>query len=278
MTSQKLAEYLAVCSWSLQPTTPQDLLSKLQATGVRQVQLDLDPLRENASVWEDYATQFRAKNVNIVSGMFRCVGEDYSSLESIRETGGIAPEHTWPENWKNIQATAKLAQQMNLKLVTFHAGFLPHDKREVNAVKLLERLRKIAELFDTTGIALGLETGQETAAVLVQFLQTLNCGNVGVNFDPANMILYDKGDPIEALHLLGPWIRQVHLKDAVRTKVHGTWGEEVPLGEGQVDWKSFFATLKRIGFAGNLVIEREAGDQRVADVRKAKEVAEAMCR
>src|SRR5215467_6711130 len=124
MSSQKIIERLAVCSWSLQPTSPQDLLNKLQATGIHQVQLDLDPLREAPSVWGGSAKLFRAEGVNIVSGMFRCVGEDYSSLESIRETGGIAPDRTWAANWKNIQATAKLAGQLNLKLVTFHAGFL----------------------------------------------------------------------------------------------------------------------------------------------------------
>jgi sugar phosphate isomerase/epimerase len=89
------------------------------------------------------------------------------------------------------------------------------------------------------------------------------------------MLLYDKGDPIEAMSVLGPWIRQVHLKDALRTKTPGTWGEEVPVGTGQVDWRAFFCTLRKINFAGNVVIEREAGNQRVAEIRTAREVAEA---
>jgi L-ribulose-5-phosphate 3-epimerase len=93
-----------------------------------------------------------------------------------------------------------------------------------------------------------------------------------VNFDPANMILYDKGNPIEALRLLGPWVCQVHIKDARRTKVPGTWGEEVVLGTGEVDWPAFFAALREAKFAGDCVIEREAGSQRVADIRTAKEV------
>jgi sugar phosphate isomerase/epimerase len=88
------------------------------------------------------------------------------------------------------------------------------------------------------------------------------------------MILYNKGDPVEALRTLGPWIRQVHIKDAVKTRTPGTWGEEVPVGEGEVDWPAFFATLRKIGFSGNLVIEREAGARRVADVRAAKLVVE----
>ena len=165
--------------------------------------------------------------------MFGCVGEDYSTLETIRLTGGIAPDATWEQNWTNIRATAALAQQLGLKLVTFHAGFLPHEEKDPNFAKLLRRLAETADVFQAANIALGLETGQETAPVLVQLLQKLNRPNVGVNFDPANMILYDKGDPIAALRVLGPWIRQVHIKDARRTKVPGTWGEEVAGGHGR---------------------------------------------
>jgi sugar phosphate isomerase/epimerase len=207
--------------------------------------------------------------------MFGCVGEDYSSLDAIRATGGIAPDQTWAANWKNIQTTLELARRLDLKVVTFHAGFLPHDEKDPNFTKLQRRLTEVADIFGAAGIVLGLETGQETAPVLLQLLQKLERANVGVNFDPANMLLYDKGDPIEAMCVLGPWIRQVHLKDALRTKTPGTWGEEVPLGAGQVDWIAFFSTLRKINFAGNVVIEREAGNQRVAEIRIAREVAEA---
>ena len=202
--------------------------------------------------------------------MFGCVGEDYSTLETIRVTGGIAPDATWEQNWTNIRATAALAQQLGLKLVTFHAGFLPHEEKDPNFAKMLRRLAETADVFQAANIALGLETGQETAPVLVQLLQKLNRPNVGVNFDPANMILYDKGNPIAALRVLGPWIRQVHIKDARRTKVPGTWGEEVAAGTGEVDWRAFFATLRELNYTGDFVIEREAGSQRVADIRTAK--------
>lgn len=266
------AERVAVCSWSLQPSSPQDLIAKLQATGIRRVQLALDPLRESPGVWGETAALFRQNGVTIVSGMFGCVGEDYSTLQTIRVTGGIAPDATWEQNWANIRATAALAQQLGLKLVTFHAGFLPHDDKDPNFAKMLRRLTETADAFQAAKIALGLETGQETAPVLAQLLQKLNRPNVGVNFDPANMILYDKGDPIAALQSLGPWLRQVHIKDARRTKVPGTWGEEVVVGTGEVNWPAFFATLRKLNFTGDFVIEREAGNQRVADIRAAREV------
>ncbi len=274
MNTNALTQRLAVCSWSLQSETPQELVARLEATGIRRVQLALDPLREAPDVWRNAPELLRQNNISIVSGMFGCLGEDYSTLETIRLTGGLAPDATWEQNWKNIQITTALAQKLGLKLVTFHAGFLPHEESDPSFAKLKQRLIQVADAFQARGIALGLETGQETATVLSDFLTKLNRPNLGVNFDPANMILYDKGNPIEALRTLGPWIRQVHIKDAVRTSTPGTWGDEVVAGMGEVDWAAFFATLKEIGFAGDLCIEREAGMNRVEDIRKARELVE----
>ena len=278
MNNDALTQRLAVCSWSLQPETPQDLIDKLQAAGIRRVQLALDPLRETPDVWRYTQELLRQNQITVVSGMFGCVGEDYSTLETIRLTGGLAPEAMWEQNWKQIQVSAAQAQKFNLKLVTFHAGFLPHDENDPSFARLKRRLHQVAEAFQSRGIALGLETGQETAEELLAFLKKLDRPNLGVNFDPANMILYDKGNPIEALHTLGPWIRQVHLKDAVRTTTPGTWGDEVVAGTGEVDWPAFFAALRDIGFAGDLCIEREAGMNRVEDIRTARELVEKISR
>ncbi len=272
--SAVVAQRLAVCSWSLQPANAEELVAKIGETRIRNVQLALDPLREDPAGWGRAPELLARAQITIVSGMFGCVGEDYTTLESIRRTGGIAPDGTWEQNLANIRATVSLAKRLNLKLVTFHAGFLPHDPADPEFVKMLKRLGQVADLFAAENITLGLETGQETAASLETVLQKLARGNVGVNFDPANMILYDKGDPIEALRILGPWIRQVHIKDACRTKVPGQWGAEVPVGTGEVKWPAFFQTLEALGFAGNFVIEREAGNQRVADISAARTLIE----
>jgi L-ribulose-5-phosphate 3-epimerase len=270
-----VAGRLAVCSWSLQPTSADDLLAKLAATGLTRIQVALDPIRTNTGgAWTDFATLCARRGVTCVSGMIGTVGEDYSTLDSIRRTGGVVPDATWPETWKNVQADADLAQRMGLTLVTFHAGFLPHEESDPSFAKLLARLRQVADLFAARKIAIGLETGQEVADTMALFLKKLDRPNVGVNLDPANILLYDKGDPVAALRTLGPWVRQCHLKDAVRTKTAGTWGEEVRLGTGQVDWKAFFRTMEATGFKGNLCIEREAGKQRVADIRAAREYVE----
>src|SRR5664279_3952120 len=95
MKDNSLTERLAVCSWSLQPASPGDLVTKLESTGIRRAQLALDPLRDSPKIWGETAALFRQKGITIVSGMFGCVGEDYSTLETIRLTGGIAPDARW---------------------------------------------------------------------------------------------------------------------------------------------------------------------------------------
>jgi L-ribulose-5-phosphate 3-epimerase len=266
---------LAVCSWSLEPASADDLMKKLAETGILRTQIALDPIRVNeGGAWADVAGKAKARGVTLVSGMMGTIGEDYTTRESIRRTGGVVPDATWPENWKNIQADGDLAAKLGLKLVTFHAGFLPHEETEPAFAKLQDRIRKIADAFQARGIVLGMETGQETPETLAAFLHRLGHANVGVNLDPANVILYDKGDPVAAVKVLGSWLKQCHLKDAVRTKVPGQWGKEVVLGTGQVDWKAFFDALSAVGFTGNLCIEREAGKQRVADIRTARDYVE----
>lgn len=267
---------LAVCSWSLQPEGPEQLITHLRTIGVPRVQLALNPLRDNSSVWSATDELLRAAGIRIVSGMFGTVGEDFSTLETIRRTGGLVPDDTWEENWENAQATAELAARLGLKLVTFHAGFLPHEESDPEFEKLQHRIRLVADLFAARGIDLAFETGQENAGTLKIFLEQLGRANVGVNFDPANMLLYDQGNPIDALRTLAPWVKQCHLKDANRTRTPGAWGEEVVLGTGQVDWAQFFAVLREMRFAGWCCIEREAGTQRAADIGAAKQLVESL--
>lgn len=267
-----LSPRLAVCSWSLQPETPLELAGKLDAIGIRRAQLALDPLNDAPEIWRDTAAILARENITIVSGMLRCLGEDYSTLETIRATGGIAPDATWERNLKNFRACAAHAARLGLKLVTLHAGFIPHQNEDAaDFEKIAGRICAVADIFAPHNIELGLETGQETAAELREFLHTLGHPSVCVNFDPANMLLYDKGDPVAAVRTLAPWLRQVHLKDATRTKTPGTWGEEVPVGAGEVAWPAFFSALREIGYHGDLCIEREAGTQRLADIVTARD-------
>ena len=267
-----VASRLGVCSWSLRPTSPDDLARKLTATGLRYVQLDLEPLRKGA--WDESVVRDRLQGsrVAVLSGMMSMLGEDYSSLDSIRATGGLRPDTTWEANRLAADECAVLAERMGLDLVSFHAGFLPHGTDDPERVTLLDRLRTVIDIFEDRGVHVALETGQESADTLLAVLEELDRPTVGVNFDPANMILYGMGDPVLALDRLSVWVRQIHIKDAQRATQPGQWGSEVPVGTGEVDWSAFFGLVRARDMNVDLVIEREAGEERVADVCTARDL------
>ena len=260
-----IADRLGVCSWSLQPSGPDDLVEKLTSIYTKKIQLALiEPATEPQ--WARAGQVLADAGIEIASGMFTCIGEDYSSLDAIRVTGGIVPDETWDGNWRNITAVADVASSLGISLVSFHAGFLPESPDDPSYEKLTDRIRQIARVFADKGIDLALETGQEDAETLKGFLDRLDEPNVGVNFDPANMILYAKGDPVAAVKTLMPYLMQVHIKDALPTDTPGTWGSEEVVGAGAVDWDAFLAALDEGGFEGDMCIEREAGSDRVVDI------------
>jgi L-ribulose-5-phosphate 3-epimerase len=274
MRSGSSSGRLGACSWSCRARDPEELVAALSTVGVRSVQLHLDPLRTGA--WSEAATvrALAGAGIEIRSGMMSMEGEDYSTLESIRATGGVRPAATWPKNLAAARGNAALARRLGIPLVTFHAGFLPHEEGDPERGELLARLGEQVDVFAAQGVRVGFETGQESAATLAGVLRELGRPTLGVNFDPANMILYGMGDPVEALVLLADHVVQVHVKDAVAARIPGTWGEEVPVGQGQVDWPAFFRVLRERVPAVDCMIEREAGDTRVADMRAARDLAE----
>lgn len=256
---------LAVCSWSLRPRSVAELVARVRECGLRAVQIALDPVREGVLPEAELVRACARQDLVLVSGMMAMAGEDYGTLDSIRVTGGVRPDATWPANLANARANAALARRLGLRLVTFHAGFLPHARSDPERARMLERLRVLAEVFAEQQVGVAFETGQEDAATLLEVLRDLD-GLAGVNFDPANMLLYGMGDPVAALRLLAPHVRQVHVKDALPAPTKATWGREVPVGTGGVDWASFAAVLRERVSDVDLCFEREAGESRVADV------------
>ena len=199
-------------------------------------------------------------------------GEDYTTPHSIKATGGFGDPALRPERIKRLKWALDRTIALGLSDLSLHAGFIPEPGDPARA-SMLETLAQAGELAAAKGITLAFETGQETADLLRLTLDELRSPSLKVNFDPANMLLYDMGDPIRAVEILGPDIRSVHVKDARRPKVPGQWGQEVVLGEGEVDIKRFVQALKKIGYTGPLIVEREVGDQagRLRDVARGLE-------
>ena len=270
------ASAMGVCSWSLRVNDVEELMSAMDAVGLKKVQLGLSPIAEDPGAWEGVFDRLREAGIEVVSGMFGPKGEDYSTLETIAATGGLAVDELWEENRAMAEKVAAIAKEQGIGVVTFHAGFIPHDQNDPVFVKLCERINAVADIFSAAGCVTLFETGQETADDLNAFLDYLNREDVGINFDPANMILYGKGDPIASLKKLIARVRQVHIKDANKAKVAGTWGSEECVGTGEVDWKAFVGVLKENGYQGEFVIEREAGETRVEDIRRANELLSSM--
>ncbi len=260
---------LGACSWSLKTESLTELVRLVTEVGVMSVQLGLDPVVSGDWPVHDVQRVFEAQRIGIASGMIGMQGEDYSSPQTIRETGGVRLTKHWKDNLRATRNSAAVAEQLGISLISFHAGFLPHEASDPERGVLLGRLAQMADIFAERGIRMALETGQETAETLLEVLAELGRENVGVNFDPANMLLYGMGDPIEALEALLPSVFQIHIKDANASGQSGVWGEEVTAGMGQVDWKRFFKVLQGSERKVDLMIEREAGKDRVGDMRAA---------
>ncbi len=268
---------IAVCSWSLQPADTNDLIRQVRQAGLHHVQLALGPLLELSAEDRHRANQaLVAAGIGITGGMIDFHGEDYSSIDAIRRTGGFLPDALWPDRRQRAAAAARLGATLGIQSITTHIGFVP-PRSSPSYQAMLGRIQDVAADFASVGVDLLMETGQEPASELAAFLSDLGASNVHINFDPANMILYGAGAPIEAIGVVGPHIRHVHAKDATASTQPGrTWGAEVAFGTGQVGPSAFSGALKRAGYSGPIAIEREAGTQRMADVKAAIEALRAI--
>lgn len=262
---------VGVCSWSFQQPLAQ-VATQMERMHVKGIHLALGPFlapdkRHGAAEGDAELARVKQRIASgewvLMSTMIGFPQEDYSTLDSIRKTGGIVPDAVWPRNQEIVRRAAALTKELGAPYLSLHAGFL--DERDPKAyATFVARVKWMRDACARNGVTLILESGQETAEDLAKFMADVP--GVGINFDPANMILYGKGDPLAAVKTLMPWIKQVHVKDAVPTDKPGTWGTETPWGDGKVGGRAFVAELDRLGYQGNFLIEREGGDRRAEDI------------
>lgn len=265
---------IGVCSWSLQVTSVPELKGFMDELGIDFVQIACgDP--HHASWVEGDAMPAAAKAAGFRMGgaMLGFPGEDYTTPKHIERTGGFGDPATRPERLERLKWAVDRTIALGLKDLMLHAGFIP-EVGDAARKPFLDTLGTASQIAAAKGVTLAFETGQETSTLLRRTLDDLKCPNLKVNFDPANMLLYDKDDPLKAVELLAPDIRTVHVKDANRPTIPGEWGSEVPLGKGQTNTKQFLLTLKKVGYKGPLFIEREVGNQRerFADIKHGVQV------
>jgi sugar phosphate isomerase/epimerase len=196
--------------------------------------------------------------VTAVFGGF--AGESYADIATTARTVGLVPEATRAARVQEMKEVADFAGVLGCSTVALHIGFISPDRGGPGYRGLVDVTHDLLDHLQANSQQLNLETGQESAEHLLDFLGDVERDNLFINFDPANMILYGTGDPIEALQAIGPYVRSVHCKDArwaAKNERGISWGTEVPLGEGDVGMETYLRTLLRLGYTGPLTIERE---------------------
>jgi sugar phosphate isomerase/epimerase len=255
---------------------PVAAIREAKALGVRCGQLGIPgdlPLDGAAAAWK---AALQAEDFTLVTAFCAYTGESYADVPTVENTVGFIPQATRDEREARTIEVSDFAAAIGVGSIACHAGFVPEDPSDSEYIAVRDLVRRICDHASAYGQTFALETGQEPAEALLKFFKDVNRANLGINFDPANMILYGTGDPIEALGLLGKHVISVHAKD-------GTWppkdspttlGIEMPLGKGAVGMERFLAKLKQVGFTGPLNVEREIEDrtQKLADMKMGVEL------
>lgn len=211
-----------------------------------------------------FLARCRAAGITVTCVFGGFEGESYADIATTARTVGLVPEATRAARAQEMKEIADFTKQLGCNTVGMHIGFVPEDRNSASYKGLLDCTRDLLDHVAANGQQLNLETGQESADHLLEFIADVGRPNLFINFDPANMILYGTGDPIEALKKVGHLVRSVHCKDGKWTTGRRgvDWGTEVPLGEGDVGMESYLRTLQEIGYSGPLTIEREIAHDR----------------
>lgn len=256
---------IGICSWSLGENI-EDVIHSMTLLELTHIHLSLNTLIDLPS--NDCLSKILKQKWVISATMVAFPNEDYSTIEAIRNTGGILPDKYWDQNYKRVSKAIDLTAKLGVKYLEFHFGFLDLSS-PMAFQKFSDRTRQLADMAADKNVVLLMETGQESALELRDFLKKINHPSLAVNFDPGNMLLYGSGDPIEAITILGQWIKNIHCKDAIASKQKDVWGKETAWGCGELNTMLFLQTLKKTGFQGTLNIERECGNARLDDIKEA---------
>lgn len=190
-------------------------------------------------------------------------------------TLGLVPEEYRKMRIKNLCDGADFARKLGVTDVVTHMGFIPENALDPNFKPFCDAVRTVAEHCKKNGQYLLFETGQETPVTLLRCFEEVGCDNLGINFDTANVILYGKANPVDAVEMFGKYVRNLHAKDG-KYPVNGhDLGAETRIGDGKVDFCGVFKVLKELGYDSYVTIEREiSGEEQARDIRYAKEYLE----
>ena len=207
----------------------------------------------------------------VVGGPGKEVWDFYGGPKTI----GLVPRETRTVRMVHIKKASDFAKRCGITAVQTHCGFIPENPNDPFYRETVEAMRDVARHCEKNGQNFRYETGQETPITLVRAMRDVGLDNQGVNFDLANLILYGKANPVDAIEILGPYVQGIHAKDGLWPTNPKDLGEEVAIGKGKVDFARIIARLKEMNYQGAVTIEREiSGERQMEDVRGAKEYLE----
>jgi L-ribulose-5-phosphate 3-epimerase len=255
---------IALVFWAEEQPNAQ--LEQLKGYGLRACQIGVPPTMNCAASADAWKRAMEIEGIVAQGAVCSFQGEDYANLAQVHKTVGFTAPGYARERIARTKEVSVFAAELGLSALSCHIGFIPDDAEAPVYKDLLGIARELCDACAQHGQAFVLETGQESAPTLLRFLRDVERANIKVNFDPANMILYGSGDPLQALSMLREHVVSVHCKDGLPPKAEGELGQEVALGEGKVDFPGFLSLLRQMDYRGLLAIEREEPD---AFVRKA---------
>jgi sugar phosphate isomerase/epimerase len=251
---------------------PVETLRENKALGVRCGQIgisgEIDIGARTQAAWK---SALEAEQFTLVTAFAAYNGESYADIPTVQQTVGFIPRATRAEREKRTLECSDFAAALGVPSIATHIGFVPGDSSDPDYVAVRDMVRRVCDHAAARNQTFALETGQEPAETLLHFFKDVGRENLRINFDPANMILYGTGDPIEALGVLAKHVVSVHAKDGdwPPKGQPGALGTERPLGQGAVGMERFIAKLKEIGYKNPLNIEREVPDhqERLRDMK-----------
>ena len=247
--------------------TPLEAMQAVRELDIPTVQIGYSPSLDNETgiaAIQDACTETGIEITTVFCGF---AGESYADIPTVQATVGLVPPTTRAERLQVTERIAAFAHRLGVVRVAAHIGFVPEEAADSLYAEIVQTVQAVCDHLAHSGQTFALETGQETALGLRRFIEEVNRENLRVNFDPANMILYGKDQPIPALDVLMPWIDGVHCKDGRWPTQPGQLGEETPLGMGDVDLTRWLERLLTLGYRGPLTIEREiSGEEQRRDI------------
>ncbi len=234
------------------------------------------------SLWDvDRAAAVRqeaeSKGITISALWAGVPGPDVWDFIQGPEVLGLVPPKYRAERIASLKEAGNFARALGVPAAITHLGFIPENPTDPAFGDLVAAVREVAEFYKTIGIEFWFETGQETPVAMLRTIEAVGTGNLGLNLDPANLILYGKANPIDALGVFGKYVRNVHAKDGFYPTDPMQLGEEVVVGEGAVRFPEFVRELHALGYDGEIIIEREIeGEEQKRDIARTVDYLETL--